>query len=71
MEDKKKSKNNPKHGRGMIGKDAQVHLLEAVLEEMKRARVQVLEYGIHHLLQSKTGELKNGHELTITIRYRQ
>ena len=55
----------------MIGKDAQVHLLEAVLEEMKRARVQVLEYGISHLLQSKTNELKNGHELTITIRYRQ
>jgi len=55
----------------MIGRDAQIHLLEKVLEEMKRARVQVLEYGISHLLQSKTNELKNGHELTITIRYRQ
>lgn len=55
----------------MIGKDAQVHLLEALLEEMKRERVQVLEYGISHLAQSKTNELKRGNELTITIRYRQ
>lgn len=55
----------------MIGKDAQVHLLEALLEEMNRARVQVLEYGISHLVQSKTNELKHGNEMTITIRYRQ
>lgn len=55
----------------MIGKDAQVHLLEALLEEMKRARVQVLEYGIHHLVQSKTSEVKNGNELTITLRYKK
>jgi len=55
----------------MIGRDAQVHLLEALLEEMKRARVQVLEYGISHLAQSKTNELKHGNEMTITIRYKE
>ena len=55
----------------MIGKDAQVHLLEALLEEMKRARVQVLEYGISHLVQSKTNELKHGNEMTITVRYKE
>lgn len=54
----------------MIGRDAQIHLLEAVLEEMKRARVKVLEYGISHLVQSKTNELKRGNEMTITIRYK-
>ena len=54
----------------MIGRDAQAHLLEAVLEEMKRARVKVLEFGIHHLVQSKTNELKHGNEMTITIRYK-
>lgn len=55
----------------MIGKDAQAHLLEKVLEEMKRARVKVLEYGISHLVQSKTSEVKNGNELTITLRYKK
>ena len=55
----------------MIGRDAQIRLLEAVLEEMKRARVKVLEYGISHLAQSKTNELKNGNELTITLRYKR
>lgn len=55
----------------MIGKDAQVHILEALLEEMKRARVKVLEYGISHLVQSKTNEVKKGNEMTITIRYKE
>lgn len=54
----------------MIGRDAQIHLLEAALEEMKRARVKVLEFGISHLVQSKTNELKHGNEMTITIRYK-
>lgn len=54
----------------MIGRDAQIHLLEKVIEEMKRARVKVLEYGISHLVQSKTNELKRGNEMTITIRYK-
>lgn len=60
-----------KKERKMIGKDAQVHLLEKVLEEMKRARVKVLEYGISHLVQSKTNELKHGNEMTITVRYKE
>ena len=55
----------------MIGRDAQIHLLEKVLEEMKRARVKVLEYGISHLVQSKTNELKHWNEMTITIRYKE
>lgn len=55
----------------MIGREAQVHLLEAVLDEMKRARVKVLEYGISHLAQSKTNELKRGNEMTITVRYKE
>ena len=32
----------------MIGKDAQAHLLEAVLEEMKRARVKVQGFRAQH-----------------------
>lgn len=55
----------------MIGRDAQIHLLEKMLEEMKRARVKVLEYGISHLVQSKTNELKKGNEMTITVRYKE
>ena len=55
----------------MIGRDAQIHLLEKVLEEMKRARVKVLEFGIHHLIQSKTSEVRQGNELTITLRYKK
>ena len=55
----------------MIGRDAQIHLLEKVLEEMKRARVKVLEYGISHLVQSKTSGRKHGNEMTITVRYKE
>ena len=50
--------------------DTQARLLEQLLSVMGEAGVDVLEFGIHHLVQSKTNELKHGNEMTITIRYK-
>ena len=51
--------------------DTQARLLEQLLSVMGEAGVDVLEFGIHHLVQSKTSEVKNGNELTITLRYKK
>ena len=47
--------------------DTQARLLEQLLSVMSEAGVDVLEFGIHHLVQSKTSEVKKGNELTITL----
>lgn len=51
--------------------DTQARLLEQLLSVMREASVDVLEFGIHHLIQSATSEVKNGNELTITLRYKK
>ena len=38
--------------------DTQARLLEQLLSVMGEAGVDVLEFGIHHLIQSKTSEVK-------------
>lgn len=54
-----------------IDMDTQARLLEQLLSVMSEAGVDVLEFGIHHLIQSQTSEVKNGNELTITLRYKK
>ena len=51
--------------------DTQARLLEQLLSVMGEAGVDVLEFGINHLIQSKTSEVKKGNELTITLRYKK
>ena len=51
--------------------DTQARLLEQLLSVMSEAGVDVLEYGISHLVQSKTSEVRQGNELTITLRYKK
>ena len=45
--------------------------LTQLLSVMGEAGVDVLEYGISHLVQSKTSEVRQGNELTITLRYKK
>lgn len=53
----------------MIDRETQVRMIKKVIETIQDAGAAVIEYGIHHLAQSKTNELRNGNELTITIKY--
>lgn len=54
-----------------IDMDTQARLLEQLLSVMSEAGVDMLEFGIHHLIQSATNEVRKGNELTITIRYKK
>ena len=45
--------------------------MDQLLSVMGEAGVDVLEYGISHLVQSKTSEVRQGNELTITLRYKK
>ena len=58
-------------GAAVGGGDGREHAGDQKEKGAGEAGVDVLEYGISHLVQSKTSEVRQGNELTITLRYKK